>query len=99
MIRLLGILYKGNIEISKNYEEIKEILRKAIQKSFNKNEFEKTFSVNYLVKVMQDKGYKDCNQITIFKAFEEITKEYEDKNENFNIYTNDIIINIDQLPF
>lgn len=95
MWQILGNLYKRDTEISKNYLEIKELVRKALLKEpFN-------LSLIEVIKQLKDKkGFKDCNLITVLKAIEEVQKEeHKSKSKCFNINIEEIIISVDTLPF
>lgn len=102
MWQILGNLYKKDKEISKDYLEIKEIIRKGLLKEpqelsiVSSNEKER----RSLIKIIQDKGFKDCNLHTVLKAIGEIQQEeHKSSSQPFNINIDDIVISIDTLPF
>lgn len=100
MWQILGNLYKKDTDISKSYLEIKEIIRKGLLKEpqelsiVSSNEKER----RSLIKIIQDKGFKDCNLYTVLKAIGEIQQE-ENTLKSFNINIDDLVISIDTLPF
>lgn len=102
MWQILGNLYKKDKEISKDYLEIKEIIRKGLLKEpqelsiVSSNEKER----RSLIKIIQDKGFKDCNLHTVLKAIGEIQQEeHKDMQKAFNVNIDDLLISIDTLPF
>ncbi len=101
MWQILGNLYKKDTDISKSYLEIKEIIRKGLLKEpqelsiVSSNEKER----RSLIKIIQDKGFKDCNLATVLKAIEEVCIEENVDTKALNVHINDIIISVDTIPF
>lgn len=102
MWQILGNLYSKDKEISKDYLEIKEIIRKGLLKEpqelsiVSSNEKER----RSLIKVIQDKGFKDCNLHTVLKVIGEIQQEeHKDIQKSFNVNIDDLVISIDIIPF
>lgn len=100
MYQILGNLYKKDTTLSKDFSNIKELIRKAFLKEpdeiyiVTENKKEKE-----IVTIMKDKGYKDCNLFTVLKAIGEV---YEEENVNekvLNVYIKDIKISVDRIPF
>lgn len=97
MWSVIGIMYKQDKEVSKNFIQIKELLRAGFIKNMNEPII---FSIADLIKIMQTKyNYKDCNLITILKAIEEIGNEQNEKGETFNVNITEIRFTVNEIPF
>ena len=100
MWQILGNLYKKDKEISKDYLEIKELIRKFLFKELQKVSL--TTVITSLQLGNQEKKikpYKDCNLATVLKAIEEVCIEENVEYRSLNVYINDIIISVDTIPF
>lgn len=94
MWQILGNLYKKDKEISKDYVEIKGLVRKALFKE------PKNLSIGVIIATLiENKGFKDCNLATVLKAIEEVCLEENVDTKALNVHINDIIISVDTIPF
>jgi len=100
MWQILGNLYKKDKEISKDYLEIKELIRKFLFKELQKVSLSTVItSLQLGNQEKKIRPYKDCNLATVLKAIEEVCIEENVDNKALNVYIDEIIISVDTIPF